>query len=239
MPDLGRSLGNLARWLCCARHIFRNLRKSSRKLTSSSPAVVMSQRIIEYPEEGFEGLIFDLDGTLIDSMPAHFAAMRQALEEEGGKGLFTKERFSELGGKPATDIVALLNRENGLSMNAQKVCQRQHEILESNLGHFEVIPEVANYAAKYRGKVPMAVASAGTNRMVKASLKSVDMLLWFDAIVGSDEVENGKPSPDVYLEAARRINVDPTNCVVFEDSEAGVLAAKSAGMKVVVVPTQA
>ena len=63
------------------------------------------------------------------------------------------------------------------------------------------------------------------------------MLLWFDTIVGSDEVENGKPSPDVYLEAARRINVDPTNCVVFEDSEAGVLAAKSAGMKVVVVPT--
>ena len=72
--------------------------------------------------------------------------------------------------------------------------------------------------------------------MVKASLSSVNILSWFDAIVGSDEVENGKPSPDVYLEAARRINVDPMNCVVFEDSEAGILGAESAGMKVVVVP---
>ena len=197
----------------------------------------MSQRIIQYPEEGFEGLIFDLDGTLIDSMPAHFNAMRQALEEEGGQGLFTKERFSELGGKPAADIVALLNQENGLNMDAPKVCQRQHEILKSNLEHFEVIPEVADFAAKHRGKVPMAVASAGTSTMVKASLKSVGMLSWFDAIVGSDEVENGKPSPDVYLEAARRINIDPANCVVFEDSEAGILAAKSAGMKVVSVPS--
>ena len=196
----------------------------------------MSERMIIYPEEEFEGLIFDLDGTLIDSMPSHFSAMRQALEEEGGTGLFTEERFSELGGKPAADIVALLNRENGLKMNAQKICQRQHDILQSKLNDFEVIPEVVNFAAEHRGKVPMAVASAGTTTMVKASLSSVNLLSWFDAVVGSDEVKNGKPSPDVYLEAARRINVDPINCVVFEDSEAGILGAKSAGMKVVVVP---
>ena len=169
-------------------------------------------------------------------MPAHFSAMRQALEEEGGTGLFTEERFSELGGKPAADIVSLLNREYGLSMNAQKICQRQHDLLESKLDDFELIPEVADFAAEHRGKVPMAVASAGTTTMVKASLSSVNILSWFDAIVGSDEVENGKPSPDVYLEAARRINVDPMNCVVFEDSEAGILGAESAGMKVVVVP---
>ena len=196
----------------------------------------MSERVITYPKEEFEGLIFDLDGTLIDSMPAHFSAMRQALEEEGGKGLFTEERFLELGGKPAADIVSLLNREYGLSMNAQKICQRQHDLLESKLDDFELIPEVADFAADHRGKVPMAVASAGTTTMVKASLSSVNILSWFDAIVGSDEVENGKPSPDVYLEAARRINVDPMNCVVFEDSEAGILGAESAGMKVVVVP---
>ena len=196
----------------------------------------MSERVITYPKEEFEGLIFDLDGTLIDSMPAHFSAMRQALEEEGGRGLFTEERFSELGGKPAADIVSLLNREYGLSMNAQKICQRQHDLLESKLDDFELIPEVADFAADHRGKVPMAVASAGTTTMVKASLSSVNILSWFDAIVGSDEVENGKPSPDVYLEAARRINVDPMNCVVFEDSEAGILGAESAGMKVVVVP---
>ena len=196
----------------------------------------MSERVITYPKEEFEGLIFDLDGTLIDSMPAHFSAMRQALEEEGGTGLFTEERFSELGGKPAADIVSLLNREYGLSMNAQKICQRQHDLLESKLDDFELIPEVADFAAEHRGKVPMAVASAGTTTMVKASLSSVNILSWFDAIVGSDEVENGKPSPDVYLEAARRINVDPMNCVVFEDSEAGILGAESAEMKVVVVP---
>jgi beta-phosphoglucomutase-like phosphatase (HAD superfamily) len=99
----------------------------------------MTQRVIEYPSEGFEGLIFDLDGTLIDSMEAHYEAMGQALEEEGGIGLFTKERYSELGGKPAADIVNLLNLENGLSMDAQKVCERQHEILEGKVKSFKAI----------------------------------------------------------------------------------------------------
>ncbi|MDB4340675.1 HAD family phosphatase [Akkermansiaceae bacterium] len=196
----------------------------------------MTQRVIEYPSEGFEGLIFDLDGTLIDSMEAHYEAMGQALEEEGGIGLFTEERYSELGGKPAADIVNLLNLENGLSMDAQKVCERQHEILEGKVESFKAIPEVANYAERYRGRIPMAVASAGTSKMVKASLRSVNMLSWFDVVLGSDEVKNGKPSPDIYLEAARRLKVDPGACVVFEDSEAGVRAARSAGMKVVFVP---
>ena len=89
----------------------------------------MTQRAIVYPSEDFEGLIFDLDGTLIDSMEAHYEAMGQALEEEGGIGLFTKERYSELGGKPAADIVDLLNLENGLSMDARKVCERQQEVI--------------------------------------------------------------------------------------------------------------
>jgi len=200
--------------------------------------ITMTQRVIEYPSEGFEGLIFDLDGTLIDSMEAHYEAMGQALEEEGGIGLFTKERYSELGGKPAADIVNLLNLENGLSMDAQKVCERQHEILEGKVKSFKAIPEVANYAERYRGRIPMAVASAGTSKMVKASLRSVNMLSWFDVVLGSDEVKNGKPSPDIYLEAARRLKVNPGACVVFEDSEAGVRAAQSAGMKVVIVPSK-
>ena len=198
----------------------------------------MSQRITRNPKKAFRAVTFDLDGTLIDSMPAHYEAMKQALEEAGGQGLFTKERFSELGGKPAADIVKLLNKENGLNMDAQEVCNRQHEILGNNIDHFKVIPEVANYAEEHRGKVPMAVASAGTRTMVKASLRSVNMLSWFDVIVGSDEVKNGKPSPDVYLEAARRLKVDPADCVVFEDSETGILGAKSAGMKVVAVSSK-
>ena len=200
--------------------------------------MTMTQRAIVYPTEGFEGLIFDLDGTLIDSMEAHYEAMGQALEEEGGIGLFTEERYSELGGKPAADIVNLLNLENGLSMDAQKVCERQHEILEGKVKSFKAIPEVANYAERYRGRIPMAVASAGTSKMVKASLSSVNMLSWFDVVLGSDEVKNGKPSPDIYLEAARRLKVNPGACVVFEDSEAGVRAAQSAGMKVVIVPSK-
>jgi len=196
----------------------------------------MTQRAIKYPSEGFEGLIFDLDGTLIDSMEAHYEAMGQALEEEGGIGLFTKERYSELGGKPAADIVSLLNLENGLSMDAREVCKRQRHILEGKVKAFKPIPEVVNYAERYRGKIPMAVASAGTSEMVKSSLQSVNLLSWFDVILGSEDVKNGKPSPDIYLEAARRLKVDPRACVVFEDSEAGVRAAQSAGMKVVIVP---
>jgi len=101
----------------------------------------------------------------------------------------------------------------------------------------ELLEEVASFARENRGKIPMAVASGGSRVVVEKTLQSVGISDWFDEVVSSDEVENGKPAPDIFLETALRLGVAPEDCVVFEDGRAGIAAARSAGMEVVVVPT--
>ena len=83
----------------------------------------------------------------------------------------------------------------------------------------------------------MAVASGGSRVVVEKTLQMVGISDWFDEVVSSDEVKNGKPAPDIFLEAASRLGVAPADCVVFEDGRAGIQAALAAGMEVVTVPT--
>jgi len=197
----------------------------------------MPKRYIDFPEEGsFKGLIFDLDGTLLDSMPAHYQAWTKALDEQGAPGVFSEELFYAMGGRPTTDIINALNEANGLTLDAEKVSLIKDEFFESRLKGIPPIPEVADFAAAHRGKVPMAVASGGTIEIVTESLKDVDMFEWFDAVVGSDQVAEGKPAPDVFLEAAKRMGIDPKDCIVFEDGPAGIEAAEAAEMRVVIIP---
>ncbi len=90
---------------------------------------------------------------------------------------------------------------------------------------------MADVARAHHGKVPMAVGSNGHLENVKATLEATGLLPLFDDVVSADEVEHGKPAPDVYLEAARRIGVAPAECIVFEDTDEGLEAAHRAGMR--------
>jgi beta-phosphoglucomutase-like phosphatase (HAD superfamily) len=96
---------------------------------------------------------------------------------------------------------------------------------------------VADIARAWHGKVPMAVASNGICANVEATLAATNLRQLFDYIVTSEDVEHGKPAPDVYLEAARRMKVEPTLCVVFEDSDEGLEAAGRAGMRAIDIRT--
>jgi HAD superfamily hydrolase (TIGR01509 family) len=105
------------------------------------------------------------------------------------------------------------------------------------IGDIEIHEEVVEFARSQGGKVPMAVATGGTRVVAEKTLQVVGLSDLFDEVVTSDDVKNGKPDPEIFLEAANRINILPERCVAFEDAQAGVLAAQAAGMRVVVVPT--
>lgn len=192
---------------------------------------------ITLPTDGFDAVIFDCDGTLIDSMPAHFEAWCEALSIYGAGGIFKEDVFLAMGGRPTRDIVVEINDEYDLHLNPEAVAFAKREAFLKRLHTLTLIDEVAAYAESLRGKVPMAVASGGTRMVVEKTLHVVGISDWFDEVVTADDVAEGKPAPDVFLKAAELLGVDPSRCLVLEDAPAGILAAQRAGMQVVAVPS--
>ena len=191
---------------------------------------------LTFPNEGFDGVIFDLDGTLVDSMPLHFKAWCQALEQYGAAGVFPEDVFYAMGGGPTKDIVVDLNGEHGLMLDPVAVSYSKREAFMSSLSELSVIDEVVEFARSWYGKVPLAVATGGTRLVAEKTLRAVELSALFDEVVTSDDVTCGKPAPDIYLETARRIGIAPGRCLALEDAPAGIMAAQAAGMEVVTVP---
>jgi len=191
---------------------------------------------IEFPKSGFEAVIFDCDGTLVNSMPAHFDAWCEALASYGAGGIFKEDVFFAMGGRPTRDIVIDLNSEYDLKLDPEAIALAKREAFLSKLHLLEFIDEVAEFAQSLRGKMPLAVASGGSRLVVEKTLKLLNCSDWFDEVVTADDVSNGKPSPDIFLKAAELLGVAPEKCLVIEDAPPGVIAAIAAGMQVVTVP---
>lgn len=188
-------------------------------------------------EKEYQALIFDLDGTLVDSMPAHFKAWCAALAEQGQAGVFPEDVFYAMGGRPTRDIVEIINGEQGTNMDPDVVAISKKKHFLKLLGEVVLIPEVAEIVQAHCGRVKMAVASGGSREVVEKTLQKLGISDWFHEVVTSSDVVRGKPEPDIFLEAAKRLEVDPSECVVFEDAQPGIESARKAGMEVIVVPT--
>jgi len=192
---------------------------------------------LEIPAGSYEAVIFDLDGTLVDSMPAHFAAWSEALAQFNvPKDVFPEDVFYSMGGRPTTDIVVELNGEFGLHLDPVDVALAKREAFMNLLNQVEINEDVVNYARSMRGKVPMAIATGGTRVVAEKTLQAVGISDLFDEVVTANDVTCGKPAPDIFIEAANRLEVDPKRCLVLEDAPAGIMAAQCAGMDVVTVP---
>lgn len=183
------------------------------------------------PPEPFGGLIFDCDGTLADTMPNHYRAWAAALCASGAE--FTEQRFYEMAGMPSADIIRALNREGGYTLDVDLTHDDKERRYVELLHTVTEIEAVADVARAYKGRVPMAVASSGIRAVVEQTLTATGLLPLFDAIVTGDEVAQGKPAPDIFLLAAERLGLPPGECIVYEDGDVGLEAARRAGMRAV------
>jgi len=187
---------------------------------------------IELPEGDTLAYIFDCDGTLADSMPMHYRAWKHAFEKNGAKFAFTWELFYSLAGAGMHDSVHWLNERYGDQLDADQVVNDQHEMLFCELANVQAIDPVVELARELKLKgYPIAVASGGDRRHVHETLTAVGILELFDAVVTKDDVPRSKPAPDTFLLAAERLGVPPEKCVVFEDGQPGIEAARAAGMR--------
>jgi HAD superfamily hydrolase (TIGR01509 family) len=184
------------------------------------------------PSDSERAFIFDLDGTLADSMPVHFDIWQVIAERYGLT--FPKERFYELGGVPTRRIAAMLIEEAGLALDAVAVAAEKERAYVEGLfsGALAVRPiePIMAIARARRGEGPLAIASGSTRRVVTHTLGVLGIAEWFGAVVASEDTVRHKPEPDVFLEAARRLGVAPACCTVYEDTDLGLESARRAGM---------
>ncbi len=191
---------------------------------------------LRIPDGDYEGYIFDMDGTLVDTMPVHYQAWLAELREHGIE--FPEDKFYSLGGMPAATIIEMLNRQHGAHMDPEETAQRKEERYLKFLHDITPIPEVAAIVKDLHGKKPMAVGTGSKRHVCEKTLREAELYDYFDVIVTSDDYSRGKPFPDPFLLAAEKLGVDPAKCIVFEDSETGIKAAEAAGMAWVLVESR-
>ena len=178
-----------------------------------------------------KGIIFDCDGTLADTMPLHWRAWQVISARHGLH--FPEDRFYSFGGVPSRDILKLLSVEQGRPLDHLAVAHEKESEFLPLIAQVEPINAVVGVAREHHGKIPMAVASGGTRKVITQVLTHLGIVHLFQAIVTSEDVTKQKPAPDIFLEAARRIGVEPQFCRAYEDTDLGMEAIRSAGMHAV------
>lgn len=182
-------------------------------------------------------VLFDLDGTLVDSEPNYYEAGRRLLAEYG---------VADFGWERHTDFIGIGTRETLTELRAEyRITAPVDELLTGKNRHYlelartstAVFPQMGAFVELLHARgVPMAVASGSSPAMIAAVLEGTGLDRFFPTVVSAEEVPLGKPAPDVFLEAARRLGAAPGDCVVLEDAPPGAAAARAAGMRCIAVP---
>ena len=191
--------------------------------------------MIPVAQDAYDGFIFDCDGTLADSMPLHFQAWSETLALKLGRPSdFTESLFYHFGGMPPRQILERLNHDFGYGLEVEKTAHEKEMRFLELLPGIGPVPEVIEVLHRLGPTAKVAVASGGLTDIVRDTLRLLgieagpDQTIKF--IIGSDQVKQGKPSPELFLRAADFLGVTPARCLVFEDAEPGFVAAKAAGM---------
>ena len=182
-----------------------------------------------------DGVIFDLDGLLLDSEQVWDAAREELAHERGGRWHPQAQR--DMMGMSSPEWSRYMHDVIGLpeppdEINAEVVRRLERRYRE----HLPVIPGAREAVSRLAERWPLALASSSNRELIDLALELMGLTQRFKATVSSEEVARGKPAPDVYLEAARRLHVDPAHAAAIEDSHNGIRAAKAAGMGVIGIP---
>lgn len=186
-----------------------------------------------------KAVIFDLDGLMVDTEPLHSEAFRLVIEEYGGKPVYHQTGLVQVAGIRGVENLRILKEKYEITesvevLRIKKLAAYQKILKENNIkprpGLIKLIKSLLSQ------KLKIAIASNSAKANVYLILQKINLFQSFTTIVGVEDVKKGKPYPDLYLETASRLQVEPENCLALEDSETGVSAAKAAGMKVIAIP---
>jgi len=186
---------------------------------------------LDIPAGDFAGYIFDLDGTLVDTMPLHYRAWNRAMQDAGLKQPLSEDLFYSLGGMPTLRVAAVFAEHYGLTIDAEQVFHVKEQYFTDMMSEMTYIEPVVEFARKMSGRFPLSVASVGPRVVVRHTLDLMKLTDLFPVVITPEDVAHGKPAPDMFLLAAQRMGVPPSSCLVFEDAEPGIKAAEAAGMK--------
>ena len=175
-----------------------------------------------------KALIFDLDGTLVDSMPLHYEAWKDVCAIKGLS--FSEEEFYSLAGVPTDRISEILNERHGTDFEPKAVSNLKEETYLKKIDKLQPIKPVFELAKKYHGKLPMAIGTGSPGRHSWEAVRTLGLDKYFDILVSKNDVKEGKPNPETFLKCAKAMDISPEYCQVFEDGDPGLQAAKTAGM---------
>lgn len=181
--------------------------------------------------KNYEALIFDLDGTLADTMPLHYQASQEICNKYGFD--FPIDYFYSQAGRPTVDVFVDLIKILKLNVDGKDLAHQKEKLFIQLLPTVKPLQKVYEVALAYYGKKPMAIGSGGDRKAVELTLETIKSTHLFKAIVSANDVTKHKPHPDTFLRCAEIMGVNPNNCVVFEDGSPGIVAAKAAGMGVI------
>ncbi|MDR1789343.1 MAG: HAD-IA family hydrolase [Opitutaceae bacterium] len=189
---------------------------------------------IDIPQGAYRGFVFDLDGTLIDSMPVHYRAWNEVVRAAGAPADVDEDYFYSLGGMPTPRVAELLGERCGVRLDAERVTRDKEAAYLKNLAGVRLVEPVAAFARKVAETHPVSIATGGGPDIARQALKATGLDGIFKIVVTPLDVPpgRGKPAPDVFLLAAERMGVRPETCLVFEDAEPGMRGALAAGMRV-------
>lgn len=181
------------------------------------------------PIPPYKALIFDCDGTLADTLPVHFQTWSAALQTVGVD--ISKDWYYKYCGTSAQEMLQILKNLFGYQFDSELVITKRQKHYQSLINTVKEVREVAEIVHSHQGKIPLAVASGGERIVLEATLNNISLRQFFNVVVSIDDVERGKPEPDIFLLAAQRLGVAPQDCIVYEDSDGGLEAASRAGMR--------
>ena len=176
-----------------------------------------------------QALIFDMDGTLTDSLPVHLATWHQVCAHY--KCWFNEQIIVELTGSPTIRFAERVIADNNLQgVDPNEMVRMKQETFWKNASLLKPHPTVVDLVHQYYGKIPMAIGTGASRRSAEVQLKTLGLAKYFDAVVTADDVTHHKPEPETFLRCAELMGVKAENCQVLEDGILGMQAAQKAGM---------
>jgi HAD superfamily hydrolase (TIGR01509 family) len=184
-----------------------------------------------------EGVVFDLDGVLLDSEQVWDEAREQLARERGGRWHDRAQR--DMMGMSSREWSRYMHETIGLPEPPEQI---DAEVVERLIARYHdnlpVLPGAREAVERLAARWPLGLASSSNRELIDLALQLLGVSELFEATVSSEEVDRGKPAPDVYLEAARRLAVNPSAAAAIEDSHNGIVSAKAARMRVIAIPNR-